>query len=117
MFLVEADLRPAGPPVDPLKPSSGAGIAAATLASFGLLTALGYGWSRAAVGNGAAGAALAPAFGAGGLVLVGIALERLGVPLAGSWGPTLVSALVGAGGYLIAFLLKRDSVPDPASQI
>ncbi|MGQ0668179.1 MAG: hypothetical protein ACT4PO_00645 [Actinomycetota bacterium] len=117
VFLVDADLPPADPPVNPLRPSSGAGIAAATLASFGLLTALGYGWSRAAVGSGLAGAALAPAFGAAGLIVVAIALERLGVPLGGSWGPTLVSALIGAGGCLLAFLLKRDSVPDPAPEI
>lgn len=117
VFLVDADLRPTGPSVDPLRPSSGAGIAAATLASFGLLTALGYGWSRATVGSGVAGLALAPAFGAAGLIVVAIALERLGVPLGGSWGPTLVSALVGSGGYLLALLLERHAVTDPSPQI
>ncbi len=109
--------RPVASPVDPLRPSSAGAIVVAALVTFALLTAVGYGWSRAAAGGGFAALALAPAFGAAGLILGGIALERLGVSLAAAAGPTAISALVGGGGYLSMLLLQRRAGPEPPSKV
>jgi hypothetical protein len=96
-----------GLPVEPLEPSSPGGIALATFAVLALVTAIGYGWARSATDDALTAAALAPVFGTAALILAGIALERLGVPLTGSAGPTLVSALAGAGGYIAWPVLQR----------
>ncbi len=46
------------------------------------------------------------------LIITGIVLERVGLPLTGSVGPTLVSLVAGGGGYLALFLLQRHARPD-----
>ena len=63
-----------------------------------------------------AAAAAAPAFGVATLTIVALALERIGVPLTGSWGPTIACALAGLGGYGLRFLQGKARV-DPSSQI
>lgn len=106
VFLLGPGPSPVPEPVDPLRPSNGRRIALAALATLALLTAVGLGWSRLALGGGAGSLALAPAFGAAGLLAVGIALERAGLALHGAGG-ALASALAGAGGYAAALLERR----------
>lgn len=92
---------------DPLMPSSPGGIALAATAILALLWAVGYGWSRWAFADGPTAIALAPAFGVATLVVTAIALERLGLSLSGSLGPTLVVAAAGGGGYLVRMVGER----------
>ncbi len=95
--------------IDPLRPSWRSGIALATIAALALLSAVGYGWASAFASDRIVRLALAPLCGAAALMLVAIALERIGMPLTGSIGPTAVSLLAGGGGYLTLFLLERSS--------
>jgi hypothetical protein len=108
---------PAAEPVDPLVPSSPAGIALATIAVLGLLAAAGYGWARAWLGPGMSSIALAPAFGLALLTIAGILLDRLGVSLAGSIGPTIAAILAGGGGYLTWLVLQRRALPQPTAEV
>ena len=87
---------------DPLVPSSPAGIIFATLAVIALLVVVGAGWAAWAVRDPVDVWLLAPAFGIAVLVLVGVLLERLGLPLSGWVGPTVISAVSGGGGYITA---------------
>jgi hypothetical protein len=97
-----------GAPVEPLEPASARSIVITALAMVGVFGVGGYGWARAAgLGSGARTAGVAPAFGWGAFALVAIALERLGVPLRGSVGPTLVSALALVGGFALRAILER----------
>lgn len=110
--------RPARLPVtDPLQPSSPGGIAVATFAMLALLAAGGYGWARAVGLDRWTSAVLAPAFGTAALILGGIALERLGLPLTGSVGPSVVSALAGGGGYLAWLLGERRFGAEPPPEV
>ncbi|MDP9329981.1 MAG: hypothetical protein M3P11_04985 [Actinomycetota bacterium] len=108
------DPRPLPPLPDELRASSSAGIAFATIATVILLLVIGLGWSTWALGEGVSAVAAAPAFGAAMLVLVGIAAERLGVPLTGTWGPTAISAATGGGGYILFLAFKRTTLAEPA---
>jgi hypothetical protein len=108
------DPRPLPPLPDELGASSSAGIAFATVATLVLLLVIGLGWSTWALGEGVNAVAAAPAFGAAMLVLVGIAAERLGVPLTGTWGPTAISAATGGGGYILFLAFKRTTLAEPA---
>jgi hypothetical protein len=92
-----------GPPDTPA--SSGWGLALAALAVVAALGVAGFGWARSLV-SGPMALALAPGFGAAGLLLVMILLERLGLPLSGA-GPPAASALTAAGGYLALILARR----------
>jgi hypothetical protein len=105
-------------PVDPLEPSSPAGIVIASVAALALLWVVGYGWARTAV-DGTAAVALAPVFGLSALILGAVVADRVGAPLNGWVGPTAVSAVAGCGGYLLLFLLgaERETVADPAPQV
>lgn len=91
-------------------------ILGSTLLTIVLLWLVGLGWARWAVGERFAAWAIAPAFGVATLTIAALALERLGVPLAGSWGPTLASALAGLGGYGLSLFQGKASV-DPSPQI
>ncbi|MEP6759258.1 MAG: hypothetical protein ABJB55_08685 [Actinomycetota bacterium] len=106
------------PPVrDPLEPSSPAGIALATLAILGLTGAVGFGWARWAGLDLLAAVAVAPAFGVATLELGGVVFERLGLPLSGSVGPTIVT-LIAAGAGLLLLVVQRQPAtpPSPAVQ-
>jgi len=111
-----ADPRPLAEGPDELRVSSPIGIATATLAIAMLLWVVGFGWAMWTFGDRVAASATAPAFGVAVLGLVGLALERVGVPLTGSWGPTAVSVLGGGLGYLF-LVLKGQAEPQPPSQV
>jgi hypothetical protein len=91
-----------------LAASSPWAIAGATIAVAVFLWALGFGWARWTFGDRVVSAAAAPGFGVAALAIGGLLGERLGVPLTGSWGPTLVSVVAGGLGY---GLLIRKGVP------
>lgn len=114
----ETGLPPAAPrPIDHLKPSSPGEILLAAFAVLSLLFVAGYGWTAAFARNAVVRLALAPLCGMAALVLAGIAMERLGMPLAGSVGPTVVSLSAGGGGYLVRFLLERRAGPKPSNEV
>jgi hypothetical protein len=114
VFLSPPPSRAAAAAVDPLEPSSPAGIAVATLLVLVTLGAAGFGWARAAGIDLVDALALAPAFGAGALILAAVLLDVLGVPLSSTGGALAASALGGAGGYLVWLILQRRVSPDPA---
>ena len=104
-------------PVDPLEPSSPAGIAWASIVALAFLTVAGYGWARIGLANAITAAAAAPAVGAAMLILVGTALDALGVALGRATGALAVSALAGGGGYLVRFVLERRAGSGSAPQV
>ena len=104
-------------PVDPLEPSSAAGIAWASITTLALLWVTGYGWARIGLANAITAAAAAPAVGAAMLILVGTALDALGVAIGTTVGALAVSAIVGGGGYLIRFVLERRAGSGAAPQV
>jgi hypothetical protein len=104
-------------PVDPLEPSSAAGIAWASIVALALLTVAGYGWARIGLTDAITAAAAAPAVGAAMLILVGTALDALGVALGTTVGALAASAIAGGGGYLIRFVLERRAGSGAAPQI
>ena len=104
-------------PVDPLEPSSAAGIAWASIVALALLTVAGYGWARIGLADAITAAAAAPAVGAAMLILVGTALDALGVALGTTVGALAVSTIAGGGGYLIRFVLERRAGSGAAPQI
>jgi hypothetical protein len=104
-------------PIDPLEPSSPGEILLAAFSVLSLLFVAGSGWAGAFAGDAVARLALAPLCGMAALLLAGIALERLGMPLTGSVGPTVVSALAGGGGYLVHFLLEWRPGAKPSNEV
>jgi hypothetical protein len=104
-------------PVDPLEPSSAAGIAWASIVALALLTVAGYGWARIGLPDAITAATAAPAVGAAMLILVGTALDALGVALGTTVGALAVSAIAGGGGYLIRFVLEGRAGSGAAPQI
>ena len=104
-------------PVDPLEPSSAAGIAWASIATLALLWVAGYGWARIGLADATTAAAAAPAIGAAMLILVATALDALGVPIGRATGALAASALAGGGGYLIRFVLERRAGSGAAPQV
>jgi len=113
---------PAGPEVDPVRPTSSWWLVVAGVLSFLLLVVVGLGWALAFIPRRRAALALAPSLGAAALILAGVALERLGVPLSGA-GPPAISAVVGAGGYALAVRrarrhgLQRETLPEAPAEV
>ena len=70
------------------------------------------GWARWTFDDRVAALVAAPAFGVATITICGLALERLGVPLVGLWGPAFASALAGLGGYALR-LVQGPAVDDP----
>ena len=103
--------------IDPLEPSTAAGIALASIAGLLLLTVVGYGWSRVGLTDAMTAVAAAPAIGAAVLILVATALDALGGPLRHSSGALVASALAGGGGYLVHFVLERRTGMGSAPQV
>jgi hypothetical protein len=116
VFVTSPSIQPR-PVADPLEPSSPAEIAFAALVVFAALGSAGYGWARAASGEPWRALALAPAFGAAAIVVLGVALERAGLALSGAMGPTIVSVIAGGGGYVAWFVLERCAAPDTTHQV
>ena len=112
--VTDARQLPAGD--DELAPSSATRIALAAVVVLALLWLVGAGWSRWAFDDPIASSASAPAFGAATLTIAGLALERLGVPLGGWWGPALASALAGLSGYML-LVVQRKAVEHAPSQV
>jgi hypothetical protein len=94
--------------------SSPPAILASSLLALVLLWVIGAGWARWAVDDRVIAWAVAPAFGVATLTIAALALERLGVALTGSWGPTLASVLAGLGGYGLGLLQGKASADPPA---
>lgn len=113
VFVLPASL-PADRAVDPLEASTPGAIAISGLLAFALLSAIGFGWARAAIADGLDAAALAPSLGAATTILAAIALDLLGVRLDGGAGPIVASAAPGVGGYLVWFVLERRGRTRPA---
>ena len=108
------DPRPLPPGDGELTAAAPWAIVGATLLVAALLWGLGYGWARWTFGDTVTATAAAPGYGMAALAIVGLLAERLGVPLTGSWGPTLISLVAGGLGY---GLLIRKGVPpaEPAA--
>jgi MFS family permease len=103
--------------IDPLEPSTAAGIALASIAGLLLLTVVGYGWARIGLGDSITAVAAAPAIGAAVLILVATALDAFGVALGTAAGAVAASALAGGGGYLVRFVLERRIGTGSAPQV
>ena len=104
-------------PVEPLEPSSAAGIAWASIATLALLWIAGYGWARMGFEDAITAVAAAPAIGTAMLILVATALDAIGVRLGTAVAALAVSALAGGGGYFGWFVLERRSRTRSAPQI
>ena len=91
-------------------------IIGSTVAILALLVLVGSGWASWAFGDRLVSLATAPAFGVATVTISALALERMGVPLTGSWGPTIASALAGLCGYGLRFLQGKARV-DPSPQV
>lgn len=90
-------------------PSSPGGIATATAGILALLTVLGLGYARASFDELVVVIATAPAFGTAALTLAAVALDRLGLRLAGLGVALAASVLAGLGGLaLLVVKRKRD---------
>jgi hypothetical protein len=105
-----------GPAREPLRASSAAQIVLTTFAILGLCGAVGFGWARWTGLDVVAAVAIAPAFGVAALALFGVALERLGLPLSGSGGPTVMTVLAAASGYAL-LVVQRPAVAPPAPSV
>jgi hypothetical protein len=100
---------------EPLWPSSAMQIVLTTFAILGLCGAVGYGWARWTGLDTVAAVAIAPAFGVASLALFGVALERLGLQLSGSGGPTVVTLLAAAAGYALLVVQRPPVSPSAPS--
>jgi hypothetical protein len=94
-----------------VEPSSPLAIAGSTFLLFLVLGVAGFGWARWAFGRWAA-VATAPAFGVAMLTLSAVGLERAGLPLTGSLGPTIATLAAALAGYLL-LLVKGAGTDDP----
>jgi hypothetical protein len=106
-----------GEVADPLEPSSGVGIAWASLAALILLGVVGFGWARLGLADAVTAAAASPAVGIGALILVAVALDLVGVRIGTTGGAFAVSAVAGGSGYLARFVLERRAGAGPSPQV
>jgi hypothetical protein len=98
---------------DPLEPSSPAQIALGAFVLLALTGIVGFGWARWAGLDVLAAGGVAPAIGVATLAIGGVVVEPLGLPLSGSWGPSVVVLLAGGLGYLLLILQGTPSAPPP----
>jgi hypothetical protein len=89
------------------RPSSGTAISFATLGILLLLGVVGLGYASAAFADAVASLATAPAFGAAGLTIAAVALDRVGLRLQNLGVAIAAAALTGLGG-LAVFLVQRQ---------
>jgi hypothetical protein len=98
---------------EPLEPSSPAQIVLAAFSLLGLTGAVGLGWARWTGLDTTAAVGVSPAIGVAVLAIVAVALEPFGLPLSGSWGPSVVAAIAGGIGYLLLVLQTTPAAPTP----
>ncbi len=103
------------PAREPLRPSSAGQIVLTAFAILGLCGVVGFGWARWTGLDAVAAAAIAPAFGVATLALLGVAMERFGLPLSGAGGPAIVAILAGAPGYGLSILQRPPAAPPAPS--
>jgi hypothetical protein len=116
--LVVQGSRPSGPyPSRAVVPAplSGPAVAVLWIAFLAVLSIAGGGWAASAVRSGLGAAALAPAFGIGGIVMAGIVADRLGVRLTGSGGKGLIGVVAAAGWVVFALTRRRALRAGPAA--
>ena len=87
-----AGARAIAPLSGEVAPSNAFAITGSTLLALLFLWAMGLGWARWAIADDVTSTAVAPAFGVAATAVLGLVLERIGVPLTGWWGPALISA-------------------------
>ena len=116
-FNLPGRIETAQPGVDLIGGSPAAGrlpspwrLVFAGAASFMLLGVAGYGWARAVTRDSVPALALAPSFGAAGLIVAGVVLDRLGLRLSGAV-PAVATVAVGLCGYLFAYLQRSERKP------
>jgi hypothetical protein len=97
-------------------PSNAFAITGATVLALLFLWAVGLGWARWAFADDVTSIAAAPGFAVAALAVVGLVLERIGVPFTGWWGPLLVSMMAGGLGYLLLIFQGKAPV-QPVAQI
>jgi hypothetical protein len=108
------DIVPEGPipsmaGVTPVvEPSSPFAIAGSTIVLFLVLGIAGFGWARWTFARWAA-VATAPAFGVAIVTLSAVGLERAGLPLTGSLGPSIATFAAALAGYLLLVVQGAES--------
>ncbi|MGZ4136451.1 MAG: hypothetical protein ACXVPX_02665 [Actinomycetota bacterium] len=107
LHVADGPTQPAPQQPSPLLPTSPWKIGVAAALVLVLLTLVGSGWARLVANGGAVAAALSPAIGLGALVLVGVALERLGLPLDRAWSARPVLVLTAATGWTVDVAMRR----------
>jgi hypothetical protein len=104
-------------PVDPLEPASAAEIVWASIATFALVSVVGFGWARIGLGDPLRAVSISPAVGAAAIILFAVALDALGISLGSAGGAVAASVLAGGGGYVLGFVLQRRARTHPAPQV
>lgn len=117
IVIEDASSRSVTSAVDPLLPASPGGIVVTSALALAFTWFAGYGWARVALADATNAAAVAPALGVAVLVLVAVALERVGLPIEGSAGAWVVSAIAGGGGYAVWLFLERRARARSAHEI
>ncbi|HEV2950687.1 MAG TPA: hypothetical protein VGZ51_01185, partial [Actinomycetota bacterium] len=95
-------------------PSSGIAIALAAIAVLFLLTLIGAGYARVSFDDAVTAIATAPAFGAAGLSLVAVTLDRLGLRLTGVGVAFAATGLAGLGGLALLVVERKRDRQSPA---
>jgi hypothetical protein len=90
------------------RPSNPPAITFATVSILALLAVLGIGSALVVFDDLTTAIATAPAFGAAALTLTAVALDRLGLRLAGVPVALAASALAGLGGFALLLVMKRQ---------
>jgi hypothetical protein len=109
--------RPTASAVDPLLSASPGEIALTSVLALVFTWLAGYGWARVTVADATSAATVAPAFGVAALVLVAVALERIGLPIEERTGAWVVSVFAGGGGYVAWLVLQRGARPRSPDQV
>jgi hypothetical protein len=104
---------PAPAAITPLEPAMTVHIALGAMAALAMMCLAGYGPARVVLKDRLDALGVAPAVGVATLMLVAFVLERLGVPLDGRVGPSVVSVVALVGGLAFGFVGERRAIPEP----
>ena len=94
------------------RPSNPGAITFATASILVIFTVLGLGYALVSFDDTVTAIATAPAFGAAALTLAAVALDRIGLRLAGVPVALAASALAGLGGFALLLVVKRKRDPE-----